>query len=81
MHGLSCIAESLSISITQQFIMTQTMLTGAQKSKAVMRMPVENKTKPLITATRQFICNHGSFNCAFFSTLCSIIGKFATFEG
>ena len=35
--------------------MTQTMLTGAQKSKFVMRMPVENKTKPLLAATRQFI--------------------------
>ena len=62
--------------------MTQTMLTGTQKSKAVEnRMPVENKTKPLITATRQFICNHGSFNYTFFSTLCAIIGYFATFEG
>ena len=61
--------------------MTQFMLTGAQKSKAVMHMPVENKTKPLITATRQFIRNHGSFNYAFFSTLCAIIGHFATFEG
>ena len=61
--------------------MTQTMLTGAQKSKAVMRMPVGNKTKPLITATRQFKRNDGSFNYAFFSTLCAIIGHFATFEG
>ena len=48
--------------------MTQTMMTGAQQSKAVMHMPVENKIKPLITATKQFICNHGSFNYAFFST-------------
>ena len=74
-------AERLSIPISQQLIMTQTMLTGAQKFKAVMRMPVENKTKPLITATRQFIRNHGSFNYGFFSTLCAIIGHFATFEG
>ena len=28
---------------SQQLIMTQIMLTGAQKSKAVMRMLVENK--------------------------------------
>ena len=61
--------------------MTKTMLVGAQKSKVVMRMPVENKTKSLITATRQFIRNHGSFNYAFFSTLCAIIGHFATFQG
>ena len=61
--------------------MTQTMLTGAQKSKAVMRMPVKNKTKPIITATRQFIRNHGSYQYAFFSTLCAIIDRFATFEG
>ena len=52
------------------------MLTGAQKSKDVMRMPVENKTKPLITATRQSIRNHGSLNYAFFSTVCAIIGRF-----
>ena len=57
----------------QQLIMTQTMLIGTQTSKAVMRMPVENKTKPLITTTRQFIRNHGSFNYAFFSTLCVIL--------
>ena len=44
-------------------------------------MPVENKTKPLIAATRQFIHNHGSFNYAFFSTSCTIICHFATFEG
>ena len=61
--------------------MTQTMLAGAQTSKAVMRMPVEDKTKPLITATRQFIRNHGSFNYVFFSTLCAIISHFATFAG
>ena len=61
--------------------MTQTMLTGAQTSKAVIRMPVENQTKPLITGTRQFIRNHGSFNYALFSTLRAIIGHFATFEG
>ena len=61
--------------------MTQIMLTGIQKSKAVMCMPVEIKTKPLIMATRQFIRNHGSFNCVLFSTLCAIIGNFATFEG
>ena len=61
--------------------MAQTMLTGTLKSKAVMRMPVENKTKPLIMATRQFIRNHRSFNYAFFSTLCAIIGHFPTFEG
>ena len=71
--------------------MAQTMLTETQKSKAVMRIPVENKTKPLITATRQFIRNHRSFNYAFFIffvvvvvvflTLCAIIGHFVTFEG
>ena len=60
--------------------MAQTMLTGTRKSKAVMGMPVENKTKALITATRQFIRNHGSFNYTFFSTLCAIIGHFTTFE-
>ena len=42
-HGLSRTAERLSISISQQLIMPQTMLTGAQKLKAVMRMPVEKK--------------------------------------
>ena len=57
--------------------MAQTMLTGTQKSKAGMRMPVENKTKTLITVTR----HHGSFNYAFFLTLCAIIGHFATFKG
>ena len=57
--------EKFSISITQQLITAQTMLTGTQKSKAVMSMPVENKSKPLITATRQFIRNHGFFNYAF----------------
>ena len=46
-----------------------------------MRMPVENKIKPLIRATRQFIRNHGSFNYASSSTLCAIIGHFATFDG
>ena len=51
------------------------------KSKDVMRMLVENKTKPLITATRQFIRTHGSFNDALFSTLCAIIGHFAIFGG
>ena len=51
------------------------------KSKAVMCMPVENKTKALITATRQFICNQGSFNYAFFSTSWAIIGHFATSVG
>ena len=61
--------------------MTQTMLTGPKTSKAVMRISVENKTKPLITATRQFIRNYGSFNYAFFSTLCAIIDHFATFNG
>ena len=61
--------------------MIQTMLTGEQKSKVVIRMSVENKTKPLITATRQFIRNHGSLHYAFFLTLCAIIGHFATFEG
>ena len=30
-HVLSCTAEKLPISISQQLIMTQTMLTGAQK--------------------------------------------------
>ena len=34
--------------------------------------------KTLITATRQFIRNHGFFNYAFLSILCAII---ATFEG
>ena len=77
-HGAS---EKLSISVSQQLIMTQTMLTGAQKLKAVMRMHLENKTKPLITETRQFILNHGSFIYTFFSTLCTIIGHLATFEG
>ena len=57
------------------------MLTGAQKTKAVIRMSVENKTKPLITATMQFMRNLGYFNYAFFSTLSAIIGNFATFEG
>ena len=62
--------------------MTKTLLTGAQKSKVVMRMPVENKTKPLITVTRlEFIRNHGYFNYSFFSTLFAIIGHFATSEG
>ena len=61
--------------------MAQTMLTGAHKSTDVMRMPVENKTKPLIAATRQFICNDGSFNYTFFSTLCAMIGHFAIFGG
>ena len=61
-HGLSCTAERLSISVSQQLIMTQTMLTGLKTSKAVMRMPVENKTKGLITATRPFILNYRSFN-------------------
>ena len=61
--------------------MAETMLTETLLSQAVMRMPFENKTKPLITATRQFIRNHGSFDYAFFSTLCAIIGHFATFEG
>ena len=74
-HSLSCTAETLSLSISQQLIMTQTMLTGAQKSKAVMCMPVETKTLLLL------ICSHGSFNYAFFSTLCAIVGHFATFEG
>ena len=60
-HGLSH-PRKFSISISQQLIMAQTMLTGTQKWKAVMRMPVENKTKPLITVTRQFIRNHRSFN-------------------
>ena len=60
--------------------MTQTTLTGAQKL-AVMRMPVEYKTKPLITAKRQFIRNQEAFNYTFFSTVYSIIGHFATFEG
>ena len=41
----------------------------------------QNKTKPLITARRQFIRSHVSFNYAFFLTLCAIIGHFATFEG
>ena len=44
-------------------------------------MSVENKIKSLITATRQFIRNHGPFNYAFFSTLCAMISHFATFEG
>ena len=66
---------------SQQLIMARTMIKGTQKSKFVMRMPVENKPKPLTTATRQFICNHGSFNYTFVSTLCAIIGHFATFEG
>ena len=57
--------------------MTQSMLTGVFKSKAVLLMPVENKTKPLITTARQFIRNHGSFNYTFFLTLCAIIGHFA----
>ena len=61
--------------------MIQTILTGTQKSKAVMVMPVENKTKALIMGIRQFIRNYGSFNYAFFSTLCAIIGHFATFVG
>ena len=69
------------MSISQQLIIAQAMLTGAQKSKAVMRMPVENKTKPLITATRQFLRNHGFFNYEFFSTLLlTSIGHFAIFE-
>ena len=51
-HGLSFPAERLSILNSQQLIMTQTMLRGAQKLKAVMHMPVENKAKPLITVTR-----------------------------
>ena len=32
-----------SRSISQQLIIEQRMLTGAQQSKAVMRMPVETK--------------------------------------
>ena len=74
-------AKKVSISISQQLIMAQTMLTGTQKLKAVTRKHIENKTKPLITATGQFRRNHGSFNYAFFSTLCAVIGHFATFEG
>ena len=38
-------AEKFSISISREFLMTQTMLTGTQKLKAVMCMPVQNKTK------------------------------------
>ena len=41
------------MSIPQQLIMAQTMLTGTQKSKLnamLMRKAVENKTKPLIMA-------------------------------
>ena len=30
-HGLSCTAGRLSISLSQQLIITQTILTGAQK--------------------------------------------------
>ena len=54
-------------------------IAGTHKSKDVMRMPVENKTKPLITATRQFIRNHRSFNYASSSTLYGIIGHFVIF--
>ena len=59
-------AGNFSVTISQQLIKAQTMLTGTQKSKDVMCMPVENKTKALITATRLFIRNHGSFNYTFF---------------
>ena len=72
-HGLSQQRDFLAAHYVKN------MLTGAQKSKDVMRMPVENKTKPLITATRQSIRNHGSFNYAFFSTVCAIIGRFTFF--
>ena len=72
-------AEKFSISISQQLIMAQAMLTGTQKSKTVIRMTVENKTKSLITATMRFIRNHKSFDSAFLSTLCAIIGHFANF--
>ena len=70
-----------SISISQQLIMTQIIMKGAQKSKNVLRMCVENKTKPLITATRQLIPSHESFNYAFFSVVCAIIGHFAILRG
>ena len=49
-------AKQFSISISQQLIMAQAMLTGTQKSKTVISMTVE--TKPLITATMQFLRNH-----------------------
>ena len=39
------VQQRLSISIFQQLIITQIMLSGTQKSKAVMRMPGENKSK------------------------------------
>ena len=61
--------------------MTQTMLTGAYKSKDAMRMPTANKTKPFIMATWQFIHNHTSFNYAIFSTFSANIGHFAILGG
>ena len=72
--------ETFNINLPAAHCNTNHVARGT-KSKAVKCMPVENKTKPLNTATRQFIRNHGSFNYAFFLTLCAIIGHFATFEG
>ena len=53
--------------------MTQTRLTGSETSKFVIRMSVENKTKPLITATRQFIRNPKTFNYASFQLYAPIL--------
>ena len=61
--------------------MTQTMLTGAHKSKAVIRMPVENIKTINYGDKAVFIRNHGSFNHAFVSTSFAIIGQFTIFEG
>ena len=42
-----------------------------------MRMPVET----INYGDKVVHMNHRSFNYAFFSTLCAIVGHFATFKG
>ena len=50
-HGLSCTAETFNLNLPAAHYNTNHVDRG-KKLKAVIRMPIENKTKPLITATR-----------------------------